>query len=101
MITRLVKLSLQPEKAQEFENIFYKSQALIEGFEGCEKTNLFKVSGSAGDYFTISYWETEQNLENYRASDLFKKTWAKVKPLFEQKANAWTLKGVMPVSELL
>lgn len=96
MITRLVKLSLHPDKTTEFETIFYQSQALIEGFEGCEKTNLFKVSGSAGQYFTISYWQNEQHLENYRASDLFKNVWSTVKPLFSAKAEAWTLKGVIP-----
>src|SRR5687768_5379154 len=97
MITRLVKLTLQTEKAGEFEALFYQTQALIEDFHGCQKTNLFKVSDSGSQYFTISYWNTEQDLENYRASALFKNVWSQVKPLFSEKAEAWTLNGVTSV----
>ena len=96
MITRLVKLNLQADKAVEFEALFYQTQALIEDFEGCQKTNLFKVTGQASQYFTISYWNTEQDLENYRTSGLFKNVWSQVKPLFSEKAEAWTLNGVIP-----
>lgn len=97
MITRLVKLSLQPEKADEFEAIFYQTQALIEGFDGCQTTTLFKVTGKESQYFTISYWRSEQDLENYRASALFNSVWSKVKPLFAEKAEAFTLNSVTPV----
>ena len=97
MITRLVKLSLQIEKAAEFETLFYQSQEQIENFNGCQKTNLFRSAGSQGQYFTISYWDTEQDLENYRATPLFKDVWSRVKPLFSAKAEAWTLNGVIPV----
>jgi heme-degrading monooxygenase HmoA len=100
MITRLVKLSLQAAKADEFEALFYQTQAMIEDSEGCHKTDLFKVSGNESEYFTISYWNTEKDLENYRASNLFKSVWAQVKPLFSAKAEAWTLSGVIPVSIL-
>lgn len=95
MITRLVKLSLQPGKASEFETIFYQTQSLIESFEGCQKTNLFKVAGTQSQYFTISYWHSEKDLENYRDSTLFKNVWARVKPLFSEKAEAYTLNGVI------
>lgn len=91
MITRVVKLSLQPSKAAEFERIFKESQKLIEGFEGCIKTDLFKVSGTEAGFFTISYWDNEEHLDNYRNSDLFKSVWIRVKPLFADKAAAWTL----------
>ena len=100
MITRLVKLSLQADKAGDFEALFYQTQSLIEDFEGCHKTNLFKISGNACQYFTISYWNTEQDLENYRASALFKDVWSQVKPLFSEKAEAWTLNVTTPVSIL-
>lgn len=97
MITRLVKISLQAKKAGEFETLFYQSQAYIENFDGCRKTNLFRVAGSSEEYFTISYWDNEQALENYRASAVFKDVWSKVKPLFSGKAEAWTLNGVIPL----
>jgi heme-degrading monooxygenase HmoA len=96
MITRLVKLSLQQAKAAEFEILFYQTQPLIENFEGCQKTNLLKVEDAEDQYFTISYWDTKQHLENYRNSELFKSVWSKVKPLFSQRAAAWTLNDLFP-----
>ena len=96
MITRLVKLTIRPDSAAEFEAIFYRTQALIENFQGCQKTNLFRVAGTESQYFTISYWNNEESLESYRASELFRNVWSTVKPLFSSKAEAWTLNGVIP-----
>ena len=97
MITRLVKLNLKPDKVEEFELIFNQKKPLIDSFEGCQTTNLFKISGADSQYFTISYWESEEHLENYRASALFKSTWSRVKPLFAAKARAFTLTSVIPL----
>ena len=44
--------------------------------------------------FTISHWDSEAALELYRQSELFKFTWAKTKPLFEEKAQAWSLLNI-------
>ncbi|MEO8795111.1 MAG: antibiotic biosynthesis monooxygenase family protein [Daejeonella sp.] len=98
MITRIVKLSFPAENYSEFEDIFYTSKPLIDQFEGCESTNLFQDLNTPDLYFTISYWNSEADLENYRKSDLFKSTWAKVKPLFNKKAEAWSLQGKVKLS---
>lgn len=42
--------------------------------------------------FTLSIWEDESDLENYRQSALFQDTWAKTKALFGGKPEAWTVK---------
>ncbi|MBC7744014.1 MAG: antibiotic biosynthesis monooxygenase [Flavobacterium sp.] len=94
MITRIVKLNLHPQYSKKFEQIFYQSRASIENFDGCQTTTLFKVSGTESQYFTISYWQSEKHLENYRASLLFKNIWQQVKPLFSSKAEAYTLNSV-------
>jgi (4S)-4-hydroxy-5-phosphonooxypentane-2,3-dione isomerase len=47
-----------------------------------------------GLVFTYSYWEDEKSLQNYQASELFKSTWSKVKPLFNAKAEAWSLNSI-------
>ena len=93
MITRIVKLNFHKEYTGEFENIFYNCQPLIEAFEGCKSTTLHCDVNNPEQYFTISYWDSETHLENYRKSELFKNTWDKVKPLFNQKAEAWSLAG--------
>jgi len=42
-------------------------------------------------FFTYSKWEKESDLETYRNSELFKGVWATTKPMFEAKANAWSV----------
>jgi heme-degrading monooxygenase HmoA len=36
----------------------------------------------------LSFWETEEALELYRSSELFRSTWAKTKLLFDEKPQA-------------
>ena len=42
-------------------------------------------------FFTYSYWNDEQDLENYRKSELFKTVWAKTKMFFNDKPLAWSV----------
>ncbi|HYK76244.1 MAG TPA: antibiotic biosynthesis monooxygenase family protein [Daejeonella sp.] len=91
MITRIVQLNIQPEHLPAFKEIFYQSKPLIEAFGGCEKTDLFNDLENPTQCFTISYWHSDEDLQTYRSSDLFKTTWAKVKPLFAERARAWSL----------
>lgn len=91
MITRVVKLSIRPECVYEFKEIFYESQKLIRAFEGCSKVDLMKDLHNDSVFFTLSFWKTEDDLEAYRNSYLFKSTWSKVKTLFSNKAEAWSL----------
>ncbi len=91
MITRIVKMSFKPECAETFREIFDGSQKMISEFEGCLKLDLFRDLSDDSIYFTISLWSTENDLNNYRDSYLFKSTWSKVKPLFSKRAEAWSL----------
>lgn len=91
MITRIVKMSFNPESVETFRVIFYGSKKMISEFEGCLDLDLFKDTKDDSTYFTISRWRTENDLNNYRESYLFRSTWSKVKPLFSKKAEAWSL----------
>lgn len=91
MITRIVKMTFKPENISDFQEVFYGSQKLIRAFDGCVKVELMKDLGSESTFFTISYWRSEDDLNNYRQSYLFRNTWAKVKPMFSEKAEAWSL----------
>lgn len=91
MITRIVQLTIQPENFAAFEEIFYQSKPLIEAFGGCEKTDLFRDLDNPALCFTISYWHSDEDLQKYRSSELFRTTWSKVKPLFAERARAWSL----------
>lgn len=91
MITRIVKMTLKPENIDGFKQIFYESQKLIKAFDGCIHLELMKDISNECIYFTISHWESVESLNIYRDSYLFKNTWSKVKPLFSEKALAWSL----------
>lgn len=91
MITRVVKMTFKPENVQGFKEIFYESQKLIRAFEGCNRLDLMMDLNNECVFFTLSFWDTEENLNAYRQSYLFKNTWSKVKPLFSEKAEAWSL----------
>jgi quinol monooxygenase YgiN len=91
MITRIVKMTFKPENISEFKKIFYESQKLIAAFEGCIHLELMIDISNKCIFFTISHWENEESLNNYRDSYLFKNTWSKVKPLFSERALAWSL----------
>ncbi|MDO8993586.1 putative quinol monooxygenase [Daejeonella sp.] len=91
MITRVVKMTFKPESVQGFKEIFYASQKLIRAFEGCNRVDLMRDLNNECVFFTLSFWNSEEDLNAYRQSYLFKNTWSKVKPLFSEKAEAWSL----------
>ncbi|MEO5911801.1 MAG: antibiotic biosynthesis monooxygenase family protein [Pelobium sp.] len=88
---RLVKMCFQEEHISLFKEIFKASQSKIENMPGCLKVDLHQEINEKNTFFTISHWESEEDLENYRKSELFISTWKKVKPLFKVKAEAWSL----------
>lgn len=91
-LLRIVRLTFIPDKTREFEQIFKESQPLIAAFEGCIGVEAKKDFDSPNVYYTVSYWKSHDDLENYRHSELFKSVWAKTKILFNEKAMAFSLK---------
>lgn len=91
MITRIVKMTFQGDKVDEFREIFNSSCSLIKAFDGCDGVELKQDIHQAHVFFTISLWKSEEYLNAYRDSYLFRNTWSKVKPLFAEKAEAWSL----------
>ncbi|MFS4481399.1 putative quinol monooxygenase [Hyunsoonleella sp. 2307UL5-6] len=91
MLTRIVKLSFKPEDIEVFLDIFESSKTLIRAFEGCEFLELYRDKHQTNVFFTYSYWVSENHLENYRNSTLFKSIWSKTKVLFNAKPEAWSV----------
>jgi quinol monooxygenase YgiN len=91
MITRVVKLNFKANKVAIFLSIFNKHKELLVQSEGCISLDIFADNRNSNTYFTISKWKNEAYLEHYRNSTLFREIWSKVKPLFNNKAEAWTL----------
>jgi quinol monooxygenase YgiN len=93
-ITRLVKMKFKLKEVETFLSVFGANKERISSFEGCLHLELQRDVNSPNVFFTISRWRSEQDLENYRNSELFKSVWEKTKILFEEKAEAWTLNDV-------
>ncbi|GLB52447.1 antibiotic biosynthesis monooxygenase [Neptunitalea chrysea] len=91
MFIRIVKLTFQPEKVEEFKAMFEAKKELIRNFEGCEFLELYQDKNEPHIFFTYSYWQDEADLENYRNSDLFKEVWKTTKAWFGNKAEAWSV----------
>lgn len=91
MLTRVVRLCFKAEQTPIFEQIFNESKEKIRACPGCLHLELGRDSLDARVYYTISYWEDEKVLEDYRSSILFKETWAKTKILFEEKPMAFSI----------
>ena len=92
MIVRIVKMTFEQQKANEFLTIFNESKHLIRNMEGCSHLELLNDIHSPNIYFTYSYWDSDDDLNNYRNSELFNTVWAKTKVLFSAKAEAWSVK---------
>ncbi|NCO63246.1 MAG: antibiotic biosynthesis monooxygenase [Flavobacteriales bacterium] len=91
MFVRIVKMSFYKEHIKTFLNNFEENKSNIRNFAGCNLLELYRDKNNPNIFFTYSYWESENDLEYYKQSDLFKNVWSKTKPLFNEKPEAWSL----------
>ncbi len=91
MFVRIVKMTFEADKIDQFLTVFNQNKDKIRNSEGCELLELYRDKANPTLFFTYSYWQEENHLENYRNSDLFKNVWAKTKILFSDKPEAWSV----------
>lgn len=91
MFVRIVKMSFHTKHIAEFLEMFENKKQLIRNSDGCNLLELYQDKTNPEIFFTYSYWENEQNLENYKNSKLFKNVWAKTKTFFNNKPEAWSV----------
>ena len=90
-IIRIVKMQLQEEHLASFLMLFDENKEKIRAFSGCTHLEMLQDRNNPYIIFTYSHWNDENDLENYRHSNLFKNIWKQVKPLFSRKTEAWSL----------
>ncbi len=88
MIKRIVRMKFKPGCESSFIDIFQRSALAIRSFKGCHHVELLNDINDPLVFTTLSFWETEEALELYRSSELFRSTWAKTKLLFDEKPQA-------------
>lgn len=91
MFVRIVKMSFHEENIPAFLENFELMKTKIRNAHGNRLLELYQDKNDACIFFTYSYWETEEDLENYRKSVLFNDVWAFTKKLFNAKPEAWSV----------
>jgi len=94
MLIRIVRMTFQEDKIEDFLEIFNRSKRLIRGFEGCRHLELLRDKSAQNIILTYSHWLSEEHLNTYRDSELFKTTWAATKALFSDKPVAFSSESV-------
>ena len=91
MFVRIVKMSFHEEHIPAFLENFELMKTNIRNANGNRLLELYQDKHNRCIFFTYSYWETEDDLENYRRSELFYDIWTFTKKLFNAKPEAWSV----------
>ncbi len=91
MIIRIVKMTFKTEKVSEFQQLFIESKELIRNMPGCSHLELLNDIHTPELFFTYSHWNSENDLNNYRNSEVFTNVWSRTKVLFSAKPEAWSV----------
>ncbi|WP_435357008.1 putative quinol monooxygenase [Emticicia sp. SJ17W-69] len=97
MLIRYVRMTFQNDKTDEFLKIFNESKDKIKAMNGCEYLELMHDIHHPNIFMTHSHWKSEDDLNNYRDSELFKETWSKTKVLFAEKPLAFSVESLILV----
>jgi heme-degrading monooxygenase HmoA len=84
-------MSFHQENISKFLENFDLMKEKIRNAEGNRYLELYQDKNNPCIFFTYSFWETEQDLENYRQSALFDEVWTFTKKLFNDKPEAWSV----------
>ncbi len=97
MLIRIVKMNFKGDKIDDFLINFNDNKEKIRNTNGCNFLELYRDKTDQNIFFTYSHWDTEQDLENYRNSELFKGVWKKTKVLFNDRPEAWSVDKVVSI----
>ena len=88
MIIRIVIMTFQEDKVDDFLKLFETIKKNIRSFDGCQHMELLQENGKKNVFSTYSIWDSELHLDAYRTSEFFEDTWRKTKALFAEKPKA-------------
>jgi quinol monooxygenase YgiN len=91
MLIRIVRMHFTESGVEEFLKIFNKNKEAIRNFSGCTHLQLLKDLDDGTVYTTLSYWKDQESLDAYRKSELFASVWGRVKTLFSERTQAFSL----------
>lgn len=98
MLIRIVKMRFKEDQVASFLANFEVVKQHIRNFEGNQFLELYQDKNDPRIFFTYSYWNSEEALENYRNSTLFNEVWSYTKTLFSDKPEAWSVNRLVTLS---
>jgi quinol monooxygenase YgiN len=94
MIIRVVRMTFREESVVDFLHNFEANKEKIINFPGCRYLELWQDESHQNIFMTYSHWESEESLDQYRDSELFKTVWSYTKTLFAAKPMAFSAKKI-------
>ncbi|WP_192345996.1 putative quinol monooxygenase [Algoriphagus sp. Y33] len=99
MLIRIVRMTFKPDAVDLFLQYFHSNKNSIRNFAGCHHLELWQDENEKNIFLTCSHWESEEKLNQYRDSELFKSVWAFTKALFSEKPQAFSSKKLEEVEK--
>lgn len=87
-------MEFMDDKVENFIKLFQTNKDKILAFDGCQSVDLLRDINTKNIFFTYSIWDSESFLNQYRESETFRNIWSKTKPLFSNKAKAWSVEEI-------
>jgi quinol monooxygenase YgiN len=94
MLTRVVRMTFREDAVGDFLDNFNTHKEKIRNFPGCRHLELWQDADFKNIFMTYSFWDSEETLEQYRDSELFKSVWTYTKTLFADKPTAFSAKKI-------
>ncbi len=99
-IVRLVRMSFQPDKVDDFLQLFNRVAGYIRSFPGCHRLELLADHTDEQVFTTYSIWDSPHDLEEYRRSPLFEDTWRRTREMFSENPAAVSYRVVRTAAEI-
>lgn len=96
MLIRVVRMTFRPEATPDFLALFERTAPRIRATPGCHHLELWRDAADPARFATHSHWTDAAALDAYRASGLFRTTWAATRALFAEPATATSYVAVWP-----
>ncbi|MBL7753302.1 MAG: antibiotic biosynthesis monooxygenase [Chitinophagaceae bacterium] len=95
---RVVTLQFKQEHVSDFLELFDERKEQIRNFPGCTHLQLWQDADEPTIFYTYSWWNHADDLENYRISTLFQDTWGRVKKWFSAPPRAFSSHEMITLS---
>ena len=90
-IVRIVRMVFKKEDLALFDALFAESKDQIEAQTGCQRVLILHSTANKLERTTMSWWESEDCLNEYRKSNLFGEVWPRTKSMFAEGPTAWSM----------